>query len=507
MTDDKQNQQNSNTSHQRIEPVLFEPEADNFAQIRKFEVILELSVSENGIIIVTGTDAEERQSFVSDYLAAMNESRQHNVLQVKSGLGPNELIDSTYKALFDADPPIELDLRDRRQNIHHFQYNRKNQGLQPIFILSEAHNLENHDLHELRHLLAPEDNNLHLSANLLLVADSVCLSDVNTVFAGLKMSHFSLPSLTQLPHDEGEMDVVLDFRSVCEPPLLNDWPMLEEEDLEFVDETPPAQHSSHFGEAATALKLGLPIVAIALTTLLVFVFQDNIGRIFTADEQPMFAQSQFMPPMEPAVDIESHVIPPLDITPRSDTSNALDNNILAPEQTTKSAIPAVNQIETNFAPAAEVALLTTEPATDTKSAVPETITPLAPAKNMEAAIPTASTPIEPKATQKSSQTGNNLQMLAQHKWIRSQQGNRYTIQVFGSHHAEKAPAVVKQLKSSNEAHYFHSVRNNKDWYSVIVGSYADLSSARADIKALPATLRRSTPWVRQFDKIQPTLVD
>jgi TPR repeat protein len=55
---------------------------------------------------------------------------------------------------------------------------------------------------------------------------------------------------------------------------------------------------------------------------------------------------------------------------------------------------------------------------------------------------------------------------------------------------------------TGQAAWFRFVRNGSPWYSVVLGVYSDSAQANRALAALPAQLRRWSPWVRRLGSVQ-----
>lgn len=86
-------------------------------------------------------------------------------------------------------------------------------------------------------------------------------------------------------------------------------------------------------------------------------------------------------------------------------------------------------------------------------------------------------------------------------WIAQQNPRHYTLQLIATGSEKAAESFIKKHKIEKHAHYFHSLRKGKDWYSVIYKSYPNARSARQDIDNLPPSLRKIKPWIRRFKDI------
>lgn len=88
-------------------------------------------------------------------------------------------------------------------------------------------------------------------------------------------------------------------------------------------------------------------------------------------------------------------------------------------------------------------------------------------------------------------------------WILQQDKSHYTIQILGTHQKDTINQFIKSNSLIDKAVVFRSVRNNRDWYTLIYGSYADKPTAQAAASKLPGSVK--SPWIRSFDGIQESL--
>jgi DamX protein len=91
------------------------------------------------------------------------------------------------------------------------------------------------------------------------------------------------------------------------------------------------------------------------------------------------------------------------------------------------------------------------------------------------------------------------------KWILSRSPGAFTLQLFGSNHKTNAESFISKHAIQKQATYFHSLRGEQDWYSVIYGEYSDQQAASNAIKALPTSLKNLKPWIRRFDDIHASI--
>ena len=90
-------------------------------------------------------------------------------------------------------------------------------------------------------------------------------------------------------------------------------------------------------------------------------------------------------------------------------------------------------------------------------------------------------------------------------WIWSQDPQHFTLQLLGSRQEASVRQFVRDHHLEGKATWFRSRQNGRDWYAVIYGVYPDRASALAARNALPAALRRQSPWARSFASIHSEL--
>ncbi|MFK5915600.1 MAG: SPOR domain-containing protein [Woeseiaceae bacterium] len=117
-------------------------------------------------------------------------------------------------------------------------------------------------------------------------------------------------------------------------------------------------------------------------------------------------------------------------------------------------------------------------------------------KEKKKSLATASATLKTKA--------KNTQNLFGQVWIKNQNKNNFTLQLLGSYDKQTLLAYRKKF-SLNDAAIFESTRNNKNWYTLIYGTYATKLAAQSAAKQLPAGMKKNKPWIRSFASIIPAL--
>lgn len=90
-------------------------------------------------------------------------------------------------------------------------------------------------------------------------------------------------------------------------------------------------------------------------------------------------------------------------------------------------------------------------------------------------------------------------------WLWSQDPSHYTLQLLGGYDRRGVLRFMQQHQLLGKAAYYPTRRNGRDWYVVVYGSYPDRQTARAALNELPAGIRKTRPFVRQFSEIHAQL--
>lgn len=93
----------------------------------------------------------------------------------------------------------------------------------------------------------------------------------------------------------------------------------------------------------------------------------------------------------------------------------------------------------------------------------------------------------------------------QESWLWSQDPSHYTLQLTAGTDKNAIKAFIKRHGLRGKAVYFHRLRDGKDWYILVHGSYAGYSKAKQAISHLPSEVRKSKPWARSFSAIHAEL--
>ncbi len=82
----------------------------------------------------------------------------------------------------------------------------------------------------------------------------------------------------------------------------------------------------------------------------------------------------------------------------------------------------------------------------------------------------------------------------------------YTLQIMAAHDL----SVVKQFLSNHhlgqQASYYHTYFQNKNWYVLIYGDYPSVKQAKHAMNTLPKNVQRMHPWVKSYRTVQKEIL-
>ena len=93
----------------------------------------------------------------------------------------------------------------------------------------------------------------------------------------------------------------------------------------------------------------------------------------------------------------------------------------------------------------------------------------------------------------------------QEGWLWSQDPRHYTLQLAAGTDKNAIETFIKRHQLEGKAVYFHRLRDGKNWYILIYGSYSGYSKAKTAIDQLPTTIQKAKPWPRSFSAIHAEL--
>lgn len=93
----------------------------------------------------------------------------------------------------------------------------------------------------------------------------------------------------------------------------------------------------------------------------------------------------------------------------------------------------------------------------------------------------------------------------QEGWLWSQDPSHYTLQLAAGTDKKAIQAFIKRHNLTGKAIFFHRLRDGKDWYILVHGSYSGYSNAKKAISQLPQAVQKAKPWARSFGAIHAEL--
>jgi len=93
----------------------------------------------------------------------------------------------------------------------------------------------------------------------------------------------------------------------------------------------------------------------------------------------------------------------------------------------------------------------------------------------------------------------------QQDWILQQQATHYTFQLMGSWEHKEVIEFIDKYNLSGDLAEFQSDRNGRVWYALIYGVYDNKQIALQQSRSWPAPLNTLPSWLRRFDSVQKQL--
>ena len=90
-------------------------------------------------------------------------------------------------------------------------------------------------------------------------------------------------------------------------------------------------------------------------------------------------------------------------------------------------------------------------------------------------------------------------------WIRNQNPNHFTVQILALGSEDGVRRFAQEQPLEGDVAWFRTRRGNADLHILIFGVYPTADAARSAITALPAEVRRSQPFIRNFSSVQESM--
>jgi len=115
----------------------------------------------------------------------------------------------------------------------------------------------------------------------------------------------------------------------------------------------------------------------------------------------------------------------------------------------------------------------------------------------------ASQPVAAAIPANSVPQSNNLQDHA--AWLWAQNPSHYTLQLLAGRNEQAVQQFIARHHLAGQAVFYQTTREDKPWYVLVMGSFADRTRALGARDKLPADLRQQSPWPRAFSEIHADL--
>lgn len=150
------------------------------------------------------------------------------------------------------------------------------------------------------------------------------------------------------------------------------------------------------------------------------------------------------------------------------------------------------------------------PTAAAETAPPAQMPPVAAPAQPAPAQPASPPPKEPSLPTPQVPPSFDELLAATHLWIDSVPNNRWFIQLFSTaddRHPEQVQATLAEISKTGvdmaQLRVYHSALGGSGRYGVIYGEYPSLGAAAKALDALPASLKRHRPYVRQTTRLKP----
>jgi DamX protein len=91
---------------------------------------------------------------------------------------------------------------------------------------------------------------------------------------------------------------------------------------------------------------------------------------------------------------------------------------------------------------------------------------------------------------------------AEEAYLLSLDSSMWVIQLSGFSLLDNAADFMQQHFKSGELHFYRTLRDDKDWYVVIMGPFSDKAEATRQRAQLPDTLAKTQPWLKPMSSVK-----
>jgi len=290
----------------------------------------------------------------------------------------------------------------------------------------------------------------------------------------------------ELPFNDKELKKL--FReSQGNPAIVNQW---AHQHLLGIKSNPKLASSMKLTSVTSLLRwTGVTILAISLILLL--VFQDKVNSLFTEET----VQDS---PIEQPIDFEEEVL-----------ATVVVDDELSSTQIMEESVPLVNApvvIENEVDSLSLSDGLDLDLAQVERDELVSLLDELPSSENtaVEQGIVSSPDDVQEEAVigikQESQETPTSV--VYEKEWIQQQKGMHYTFQLMGSWEHDKVDEFIEKYTLTGDIAEFESDRNGRIWYALIYGVYASKKEALQASSDWPAPLNSLPSWLRRFDSVQ-----
>ena len=466
------------------------------SQKRHVELLSHLASYSELLVAVTGYEGAGK-SFIANNLAAQREAPDETLLLTASVMLGMPSILSSIAAHWDM-PAIHDDGAQAREAIRNEAIDRSEAGGNLLLIIDQADQLDAETLNDIAHfaLLAPQAISVILFGAPGYEShfrNSPAQAPVH-VLAVEPLSDSEIAALMASVFGDGEVcpfgdkelaDIMMD--SGCLP-----GPALRQGEQILSSATRAVSSSPAGGFPVRNI---LAIAGVVTAIAMVFIYQ--WGASSTDDELSPEIQAQFDSAKDfnyPGASVEPQAQPEAD---SSDTLALPDRAVVEAESRVAASSDVTALSGSDIQPEGRVVSGAPESVPDTVSdATPVSRAEVQP---VEATAEPMNTSSEPVKIGTSSYTPDEQALLA------SESG--YIVQLLGSHSSSGAETFRNQWQSqiTGSLYRYQTTYKGKDWFVVVSGVYSSRAEARAAVNAMPASLRKQSPWVRPLGVVQKVI--
>ncbi len=243
-----------------------------------------------------------------------------------------------------------------------------------------------------------------------------------------------------------------------------------------------------------------PIIPRRSLIALVLVSIGVVAAWMMGDNEPAAPATTVLELPEPVTTVDTTSLAAASTPPPAEPVDPMEAASDMPEdlallETPQDATPSAGLADAPaIAPPPPAAASQSSGATGVEAVESEPVAPVAPV-----AAPATQSPSQQRADSSSSA------VTEASSWYRQQPGDRYVLQLLGSHSKQAALDFMSAHKEVSDLHYFETRHEGKPWFVVTKGAYAGRQQAQAAVNQLPGPLRQLKPWPRTIASIRQSM--